>query len=150
MQKRVCLACNIEKDIAEFHKNCTHGKVYHKRTCLLCCRKRELDKYHILSIEEKRARKAKANLAPNYMKKWKLSKKYGLTLEEYHQMLTEQNSKCYLCENVIEGRDLKVDHNHKTGKVRKLLCHLCNSGLGSFKENVNVLKKTISYLEDHS
>jgi hypothetical protein len=68
-------------------------------------------------------------------------------------MLKKQNGVCAICgnkeirkNNKGEIRALSVDHNHKTGKVRALLCGNCNQTLGIFNENIDVLKKMIKYL----
>lgn len=61
-------------------------------------------------------------------------------------MLEEQDGKCYLCGG-IDFRNLAVDHNHKTGKVRRLLCSSCNTGLGKFKDDPDLLTKAAVYLK---
>lgn len=76
---------------------------------------------------------------------------------EYYRMLEEQNNKCKICgqEETRKSRtkdkicQLAIDHCHKTGKIRALLCHSCNVAIGSFKDDVSLLKKAISYLEAH-
>lgn len=74
----------------------------------------------------------------------------GLTLEEYDRMVSIQNNVCFICgRTTIKGRSLAVDHNHVTGKIRKLLCDLCNRGLGYFKENITIMEKAIQYIKDH-
>lgn len=56
---------------------------------------------------------------------------YGITLEDYNQLLKEQNYVCKICGEIDKnGNDLSVDHNHKTGKIRGLLCMKCNISLG--------------------
>lgn len=77
-----------------------------------------------------------------YKRAWRL-KAYGLTHEEYTVLYDTQQGRCALC--AAEG-ELLVDHCHATGRVRGLLCHLCNSGLGMFKDNREVLAKAIMYL----
>ena len=74
-----------------------------------------------------------------------LKRNYGISLDDYYRMLLEQNGKCYLCH--IPCNLLYVDHNHATGKVRKLLCKNCNFGLGSFKENPQLLRLAALYCE---
>lgn len=69
--------------------------------------------------------------------------KYGLTYEEYENMLKEQEGRCAICNEVAA---LHVDHCHETGKVRKLLCISCNGGLGMFKDNKVSLSRAIEYL----
>jgi Recombination endonuclease VII len=79
-----------------------------------------------------------------------LLKNYGISLEQYNQILKSQNGKCAICkkpELTTNKRNLAVDHNHKTGRVRGLLCKGCNVGLGEFNENINTLKLAIQYLQ---
>ena len=75
-----------------------------------------------------------------------LMNNYGLTLEEYEVMLERQENKCSICGS--KHTVLCVDHNHETGKVRGLLCHSCNLGLGTFKDNIHLLQKSIDYLKE--
>lgn len=77
-------------------------------------------------------------------------KKYGITLGEYNVLDESQNGLCAICRNPQNNKkNLSVDHNHKTGKVRGLLCHKCNVGLGMANDNVEVLESMISYLKNH-
>ena len=77
-----------------------------------------------------------------------LIKNYGITLEDYNRMFGEQNGCCKICGK--HQQDLKaslhVDHNHTTGKVRGLLCHHCNVGIGHFEDNIALLSNAIAYL----
>lgn len=72
-----------------------------------------------------------------------LRKTYSISLEEYNEMLQKQNGLCWICG---ESSDLVVDHDHESGKVRGLLCNLCNTSLGGFKDNIVSLEKAIAYL----
>lgn len=74
-------------------------------------------------------------------------KKYRITEEEYKKILTDQNGNCALCQKPKGMRNLSVDHNHTTGAVRGLLHSSCNVGIGFFKEDVELLKLAILYLE---
>ena len=58
-----------------------------------------------------------------------------------------QGNCCAICGAKPKGRRLAVDHDHKTGKVRGLLCMFCNTGLGKFRDDPKLLKKAIGYLE---
>ena len=58
-----------------------------------------------------------------------LKRTYGITVDRYEEMLTEQDGGCFLCGKTHPERRLHVDHCHDTGKVRGLLCSNCNSGL---------------------
>lgn len=81
-----------------------------------------------------------------------LRRNYDITVEQYQKMLTEQNSKCKICNKpgfkIKESHKLLlvVDHCHKTGKVRGLLCHNCNRALGLLQDSVTNLENAIQYL----
>ena len=72
---------------------------------------------------------------------------YGITTKDVERLKVEQDYKCAICDEEESGRGLFVDHDHDTGEVRGLLCHHCNSGLGMAKDNVEILKNMIKYLE---
>lgn len=75
-------------------------------------------------------------------------KKYNIAQENYNELLTNQQNSCAICkEKFTEKIKPKIDHDHKTGKVRGLLCHNCNTGLGHFKDNIKFLEATIKYLK---
>lgn len=66
-------------------------------------------------------------------------------------MLEDQKGGCYICgELETEFNTLHVDHDHLTGKILSLLCVNCNSGIGRFKENPELMLKAITYLEKHN
>lgn len=81
-------------------------------------------------------------------KDYNLRKQYGINLEQYNQLLAEQNANCAICGlNQSEiPLGLAVDHNHKTNCVRGLLCLNCNQGIGKFKDDPELLLKAIGYL----
>lgn len=76
--------------------------------------------------------------------------RYGISPEQYYEMLTEQEGKCKICNQPIpEGQYLDIDHNHKTGEIRGLICNKCNKGLGFFGEDIKVLENAIKYLKEN-
>lgn len=77
-----------------------------------------------------------------------LKHKYGITEEQYTAMLVKQQNACVLCGSTFIEVP-RVDHDHETGKVRELLCGICNSGLGYFKDNIQTLENAIAYLRKH-
>ena len=96
---------------------------------------------------------------PRYNEQWRrenperyleaqLRRLYGITLKEFKRLNEMQKGLCKLCSGLPTGKmkRLCVDHDHKTGKVRGLLCRACNSLLGNAKDNPEILKKTIAYL----
>ncbi len=81
----------------------------------------------------------------------RLKTQYNLTEEEYINILHKQKSCCAICKKKIatlKGKrgGLNIDHCHKTGKVRGLLCTTCNTALGKFKDNTEYLQNAINYL----
>ncbi len=84
-----------------------------------------------------------------------LKRQYGLTFEEFDAMLSSQENACAICgtkqpsKNRGRTRRFHVDHDHKTGKVRGLLCKSCNIALGEIEDNIHTLKSMIQYLESH-
>lgn len=76
-----------------------------------------------------------------------LRRTYGITTEQYEQLKRNQNGKCAICSGEFDST-LHVDHCHKTGAIRGLLCNACNSGLGKLKDSVKLLKSAIKYLEN--
>jgi hypothetical protein len=76
-------------------------------------------------------------------------KKYGITPKQYDEMSVAQEHLCKICRQKCKTeRQLAVDHCHKTGKVRGLLCKLCNSLLGSARDDISILENSIKYLKD--
>lgn len=87
----------------------------------------------------------------NYLtnkKRYALKSKYGLSLNDFAKMRMLQQDLCYLCH---EEKMLCVDHNHITGKVRKLLCSKCNGALGILETlSLSMREKMLKYLELHN
>jgi len=83
---------------------------------------------------------------PNFMRNAALKRRYGITQDDFDAMLAEQGNLCLICASKSE---LVVDHCHQTGKVRGLLCVLCNGLLGQARDDVKILGKAIRYLRKH-
>ena len=82
-----------------------------------------------------------------------LLRRYGLTADDFTQMLEAQGGRCAICgtsEFQGQGKSAHVDHDHITGKVRGLLCHHCNTALGAFGDSPEILLEAITYLREHS
>lgn len=108
----------------------------------------ETDRYR--SDPEYRERKKAASRAyraanPNRSRDRRrdILRRYEMTPEQFEEMSKEQDGMCLIC-----GREvpLVVDHDHLTGKVRGLLCRTCNSGLGQFRDDRDLLRAAIEYL----
>jgi len=81
---------------------------------------------------------------------------YGITERQLADMKEAQDHRCYICnsEGFLIGKNghtekLAVDHCHKSGKVRKLLCHNCNRALGLMQDNPSLLRYAAAYIEAH-
>lgn len=74
-----------------------------------------------------------------------LKRSYGISLVDFNNLLSKQSGKCNICE--LPMLKPQVDHCHATKKVRGLLCQLCNTNLGRFKDSVKLLRAAITHLE---
>lgn len=83
------------------------------------------------------------------VKNRKLFERYGISSEKYEELLTAQSRKCAICgkDQSVLKQMLNVDHCHKTGKIRGLLCNTCNRGIGLLCDNAELCKKAFVYLE---
>lgn len=82
-------------------------------------------------------------------KRWKggpLFIKYGITAEEYQEMLVKQEYRCAICGRLPKKLRLAIDHDHRTRQVRGLLCFRCNYGLSWFQEDADRLTRAGAYL----
>jgi hypothetical protein len=152
-----CNKCKLKKPDTEFyqHKTNPHGLHY---TCKVCMRSR---------AKELRDQKPKGYLRDRYaerQKEWRKNnpsrvlksrlKNYGLTPEQYFAMLVDQKFVCKICQRPerVRNKDnqikpLAVDHCHKTGKVRGLLCQACNHAIGELNDDPQLCLRAAQYLE---
>lgn len=90
---------------------------------------------------------------PEYFKEKHIQYQYGMTAEEYAVMVIRQGNNCATCGKPADETHRKrlfVDHCHRTGKIRGLLCQHCNTALGMVKDDVNVLSSLIAYLQENT
>jgi hypothetical protein len=148
---QICTQCHQEKSIKHFRtqrrKRVKVGEDfdYINPMCRDCENQRNRERYH----------KGGKDKWAEARKKWSVKYSYGLTGEELDALYEKQNGKCKICTTdlVMVGKNanniVSVDHCHDTGKVRGLLCRQCNAGLGQFRDDPELLKKAVDYL-DHS
>lgn len=99
--------------------------------------------------ETKRAAYKKPEVAQQ-ARMYQLRRKYGVGIDSQMQMLSNQQGRCPVCLKPFENlSQVRVDHDHANGKVRALLCHPCNIGLGWFKDNPEVLDNAAAFLRIH-
>lgn len=77
------------------------------------------------------------------------SKNFGMTVEQYDAMLASQGGKCKGCNRPPTKKRLAVDHDHRTGRVRGLLCWACNRALGYLRDNAQTARNLAEYLDYH-
>ena len=131
-----CVNCTKENSIKRFENGDVKEWVQKNREKVNASNRK---RYNSLSSEEKRKRKRRQQISL-----------YGLTVEQYDAMLMEQNYVCAICNKSEKSSTrgvLFIDHDHKTGKVRGLLCDTCNRGLGYFYDNKSFLHNAIEYLK---
>ncbi len=85
------------------------------------------------------------------VREWNLQHNYKISLIEFNEMFILQDGRCAICKRHQSelSKALHVDHDHKTGDVRGLLCAHCNLALGGFRDDMSRLKQAIVYLENH-
>ncbi len=79
-------------------------------------------------------------------------KRFGVCDTQYEEMLDEQDGRCAICRRALYSTrctKFAVDHDHQTGAIRGLLCHKCNTALGSMEDDTDRLAAAIDYLHSH-
>lgn len=134
--QKQCIKCENIKDIERFniHKTATDGR---RNICKVC-----------QNIYAQIKRQKDDGRSRNYS----LQRDHGISHEEYLQMLESQGGRCMICNTDKPHRSLyfkhfAIDHCHKSGKIRALLCNSCNTGIGHFNDDSDLLKKAINYLD---
>lgn len=141
---RVCKICN--KNIEHKSKNAK----YCSRKC--SSRQGYINNKKSINERNKKHRQNNKEYYRKYSKEYNelfsfinIIKSYNLSIEDYEDMLNEQSMCCAICQE--ELNQVRIDHDHKTGRVRGLLCHSCNIALGIFKDNESNLYSAIDYLD---
>lgn len=77
----------------------------------------------------------------------RLKRYFNISVEEYDRILSAQGGGCAICKKKPKTMRLAVDHDHKTGLIRGLLCSFCNQGIAIFRDNIESFKNIITFLE---
>jgi len=113
----------------------------YKRVVALERRRRKKNRVHILAQQRKWKARNKVRLLAYHLKQ-----RFRMSLVEYQALLKRQKGRCAICKRRYAHQRLGVDHNHRTKKVRGLLCDCCNRGLGYFKDSPAFLRTAAKYL----
>ena len=140
---KICTVCKTSKPLSEYfaNKRSSDGKGYRCKHC---------------DTNARKTSRVKSPATKEGYRRRSLMCAYGITLEEFDNMLKSQGGACRLCGTfnpLGEGNtgrviSFSVDHCHKTGRVRGLLCNPCNRGLGFLNDDPELLARAIKYLED--
>lgn len=146
MSNKICNKCKIEYPLTKFYFS-NRDKIYFG-TCKTCDKERGY-KYRNKNRERTnylaRIRYRENDQSVHISQK--LMKRYGISLDDYNKIQITQEGKCLICKN-LSGK-LYIDHCHKTNKFRGLLCPSCNTAIGLFRDNINILTNAIKYLEEN-
>jgi len=146
---RQCKSCNLSKKASSFYLRKDNSKI---RSICKECHSQYMKKYW--ADPKNKAKKKewfKGYIAKNKnrYKDRHLKYTFDLPYGSYDGMLNKQKGKCAICLRMpYEHKRFAVDHNHKTGIIRGLLCDNCNVGLGKFFDNIKILTKAIRYLNE--
>lgn len=149
---KTCNSCKLEKAFDQFFKAKNSSDGYYT-ICKACKKKRTYEWRDNNRDLYNAGARAWGQANPERRYTHEIKRRYGCTLEQYNAMLTAQGGACAICSklhNPAEKRGrLYVDHCHKSGKVRALLCRGCNSMLGYALDDTRVLAEAIAYLTRH-
>lgn len=153
---KVCTKCETNKPLSHFGKDTSKRDGLHS-SCK-ACRKISYDIYVANpEVREARRKRSKAWAAANPERAKRgvlnatLKKKYGISADQYDAMLDHQDFKCAICgSRESSWGSLAIDHCHKTGKVRGLLCFNCNTSIGKLNDDPALLRRAAEYLEESS
>ena len=150
-----CKRCCIKQPETNYYYN-KRQKTY-DTSCKECRKAIERARYNDPEYKEKRRLQNKKwkeknpEASKKSMRNRTLKANYGITSKDYDRMIAEQNFRCKICGTDDPGpkrQYFNVDHCHTTGKVRGILCHHCNSGLGHFRDSIDNLEIAIEYLKE--
>lgn len=148
MISKKCFRCEGIHSLFEFSvdKSKKDGRSIYCRNC-----RRKIGR-NVRALPDHNAKKRKnAHRYKDYNRNYMLKQRYGITMEDFNNIFKAQNQSCKICgSEKSDGRNFVVDHSHKTGKIRGILCNLCNIVLGSLREDLELIKKIEIYLSKES
>lgn len=146
---KTCIHCKLKRHTKYFNKRSSSkdGLDYICKDCAKVKRKRIYNNEELIDTVKAKSRLwKKANKAK--VKNRRFLYLYGITLEHFNKMKVKQGGCCAIC-NKKPKTTLCVDHDHETGKVRGLLCGVCNRSLGLFQDDLDILRQAVKYLRKH-
>lgn len=144
-KKKFPINTNVEFKIWDRNRRMKRYRLSKRTRCLESKYAKKYQKIHRIKLKKAKILWDKRH--PNYAYEHHFKKKYGITLYDKIEMIKKQNNKCLICKTELFGRKAHLDHCHKTGKIRGVLCGNCNNGLSGFRDNIENLKNAINYLK---
>ena len=143
---RLCVKCGVHKALCGFGLT-IYGTV--RSECLDCSRARIRDYHHKHVARLNVAKREYLRTRPRDATRLNLKWKYGMTKDDFAELLAEQGGRCAICGTVsnADGSRLVVDHSHHTGYIRGLLCRTCNWGIGCLRDNPSFMDAAKAYLQ---
>lgn len=145
-KQKKCKKCGVSKSVDQYgrHPN-TRDKL---RTSCKGCNSLSSAEWNKAHPEKVQAwREGNADRVQRIERNSRYQQRYGITLERYEALLAEQGGVCAICKSdTLVKMHFSVDHCHKTGKVRALLCQHCNAGLGNFKDSPEIMDAAAAYV----
>lgn len=126
--RKKCSSCGKEKTLQRFYKD-KRAKDGRMSMCKVC-RGKKYDRG-----DSRRDRNLKY--------------RYGISIEEYDELLQQQKGACAICDKKYEkgSKQFHIDHCHDNGHIRGILCHDCNTALGKLGDSIDAIKKVLKYLK---
>lgn len=121
-----------------------------KKTCSICNQTKTIDSFNFKRRNKDQRDTRCKPCQKAYSRAHDLKNFYGISTEDYNNLFAQQNGKCAICgkTQTAEKRQLAVDHDHKTGAVRGLLCGKCNMTLGLFHDKASIFLEMYQYLTE--
>lgn len=158
MDRRLCSTCKQDKPLSEFYKS-KSGFLGRESSCK-GCRRIAFKAFYQANHGPLLLKKQKwGSENREHIREWTREyrkthprlkerlKKYGLTPEQFERMWVFQDAKCAICETPDPDKKMLVDHCHKTGKVRGLLCRGCNFGIGFLQDSPAIIQRASGYIK---
>lgn len=138
---KTCATCKTTKPLDAFYKRPDGGAQYQCKEC-----KKAYERRRYAEDPEFRARTLARQTSVSARRR-ATERLYGMPYGDYQRLYDEQGGVCAICKSHPHSHALPVDHDHRDGGVRGLLCHNCNRGIGLLGDNPNRLRAAVAYLE---
>jgi Recombination endonuclease VII len=150
-----CPKCQTTKPLSDFYFSKSRGGGGYAGLCKICSQAATIaSAWKRLERDpdyNARWHREHRRLLPEHYRRRELKRRFGISLEEFDDILSQQGGVCALCQGPPRGRWKRfvVDHDHQTGRIRALLCLWCNSALGFAQDSPELLRSMAEYVKQH-